>query len=275
MTKKMMVVFGTRPEAIKLAPVITALRARPDKFETVICSTGQHREMLVQALDTFGLRPEIDLDIMRPDQSLPDLTASLMTKISEAIAVVRPDRVIVQGDTTTAFVAALAAYYAQVPVAHVEAGLRTHDRNNPFPEEINRRLISAIADIHFAPTPGAAAALSSENVLPASVFVTGNTSVDALLTLNKRLDTPIGMALVSTPVRALGEAAQSLILVTCHRRESFGEDMAAICRALRRVAIAHPHHRIVFPMHLNPNVRAHAIPLLGGIRKTILWCGWA
>jgi UDP-N-acetylglucosamine 2-epimerase (non-hydrolysing) len=264
MTKKIMVVFGTRPEAIKLAPVIAALRARPDQFETVVCSTGQHREMLIQALDTFGLKPEIDLDIMRPDQTLPDLTALLVIRLGETIAAVRPDRVIVQGDTTTAFVAALAAYYAQVPVAHVEAGLRSHDRNNPFPEEINRRLISAIADIHFAPTPGAAAELACENISPAAVHVTGNTIVDALLTLHKRLDTPDGMALVSSAVRALGEAAQPLILVTCHRRESFGGDLAAICRALRRIALAHPRHRIVFPMHLNPNVRTHAIPLLEG-----------
>jgi UDP-N-acetylglucosamine 2-epimerase (non-hydrolysing) len=262
MTKKIMVVFGTRPEAIKLAPVITALRARPERFETIVCSSGQHREILVQVLDTFGLKPDVNLDIMRPDQTLPDLTASLVTGLGETIAAIRPDRVIVQGDTTTAFVAALAAYYARVPVAHVEAGLRSGDRNNPFPEEINRRLISAIADVHFAPTQRAAAALTSENISPAAVHITGNTIVDALLMLQKRLDTPAGMALVSSPIRALGEAGQPLILVTCHRRESFGEDLAAICRALRRIALTHRHHRMVFPVHPNPNVRARAIPLL-------------
>jgi UDP-N-acetylglucosamine 2-epimerase (non-hydrolysing) len=262
MTKKLMVWFGTRPEVIKLAPVIIALRERGDQFDTVICSTGQHREMLIQALDTFGLKPDIDLDVMRPGQKLSELTASLMARVGEAITAARPDRVIVQGDTTTAFVAALAAYHAQVPVAHVEAGLRSHDRNNPFPEEINRRLISAIADIHFTPTSGAAAALTSENIPQASIHVTGNTSVDALMMVKKRLDMPDGSALVSAPIRALAESAQPLVLVTCHRRESFGEDMAAICRALRRIAMAHPHHRIVFPMHLNPNVRAHAVPIL-------------
>jgi len=262
MTKKIMVVFGTRPEAIKLAPVITALRARPERFETIVCSSGQHREILVQVLDTFGLKPDVNLDIMRPDQTLPDLTASLVTGLGETIAAIRPDRVIVQGDTTTAFVAALAAYYARVPVAHVEAGLRSGDRPNPFPEEINRRLISAIADVHFAPTQRAAAALTSENISPAAVHITGNTIVDALLMLQKRLDTPAGMALVSSPIRALGEAGQPLILVTCHRRESFGEDLAAICRALRRIALTHRHHRMVFPVHPNPNVRARAIPLL-------------
>ena len=261
---KTLFVFGTRPEAIKLAPVIAALRARPEEFETVVCSTGQHREMLVQALETFGLKPEIDLDLMQPDQKLPDLTASLMLRIGESLALTRPDRVIVQGDTTTAFVAALAAYYAQVPVAHVEAGLRSQDRNNPFPEEINRRLIGAIADIHFAPTPDAVAALAAENIAPASIYMTGNTSVDALLAISKRLNMPDGPALLSASVRAMGESTQPLILVTCHRRESFGEDMAAICRALKRIAISHPHHQIVFPMHFNPNVRAQAVPLLGG-----------
>ena len=181
MTKKIMVVFGTRPEAIKLAPVIAALRARPDEFETVVCSTGQHREMLIQALDTFGLKPEIDLDIMRPDQTLPDLTALLVIRLGETIAAVRPDRVIVQGDTTTAFVAALAAYYAQVPVAHVEAGLRSHDRNNPFPEEINRRVADMTADLCFAPTEGARQALLREGCREQDVHVTGNTVIDALL----------------------------------------------------------------------------------------------
>jgi UDP-N-acetylglucosamine 2-epimerase (non-hydrolysing) len=264
MVKKILVVFGTRPEAIKLAPVIAALRARPDSFEITICSSGQHRQMLIQALATFGIEPDIDLDVMRADQTLPDLTAQLVTSLSRTIIETRPDRVIVQGDTTTAFAAALAAYYAQVPVAHIEAGLRSHDPHNPFPEEINRRLISAIADIHFAPTRNAAAGLASEGVSASSVHITGNTIVDALLMLKARLDTPEGVALVSLPVRGFGDDPRRLVLASCHRRENFGEDLAAICRALKRIADTHPDLHIVFPVHLNPNVRAQVMPMLGG-----------
>jgi UDP-N-acetylglucosamine 2-epimerase (non-hydrolysing) len=265
MLKKILVVFGTRPEAIKLAPVIAALRAQPGQFETSVCSSGQHREMLVQALATFGIRPDIDLDVMRSDQTLPDLTAQLVTSLSETIARTRPDRVIVQGDTTTAFAAALAAYYAQAPVAHVEAGLRSRNRYNPFPEEINRRLISAIADIHFAPTESAAVALASEGISPVSVHITGNTIVDALLMLKARLDGPEGIGLVSPFIRRIVADTRRLVLVTCHRRENFGEDLAAICRALKRIALAHPDHHIVFPVHLNPNVRTQVMPMLEGI----------
>jgi UDP-N-acetylglucosamine 2-epimerase (non-hydrolysing) len=265
MLKKILVVFGTRPEAIKLAPVIAALRAQPGLFETSVCSSGQHREMLVQALATFGIRPDIDLDVMRSDQTLPDLTAQLVTSLSETIARTRPDRVIVQGDTTTAFAAALAAYYEQAPVAHVEAGLRSRNRYNPFPEEINRRLISAIADIHFAPTESAAVALASEGISPASVHITGNTIVDALLMLKARLDGPEGFGLVSPFIRRFETDTGRLVLVTCHRRENFGEDLAAICRALKRIALAHPDHHIIFPVHLNPNVRTRVMPMLEGI----------
>lgn len=270
MAKKILVVLGTRPEVIKLAPVIAALRARPNLFETTVCSSGQHREMLIQALGTFGITPDIDLDVMQADQTLPDLTAQLITGLSETILKTHPEWVIVQGDTTTAFSAALAAYYARTPVAHVEAGLRSHDRYNPFPEEINRRLISAIADIHFAPTERAATALASEGVSPSSVHITGNTIVDALLGLKARLDTPDGNSLLPTFVRRLGEDRHPLILVTCHRRENFGEDLAAICRALKRIALAHPNCRIVFPVHLNPNVRTQVMPMLTGTPNIML-----
>jgi UDP-N-acetylglucosamine 2-epimerase (non-hydrolysing) len=265
MRKKILVVFGTRPEAIKLAPVIAALRAQPSLFETTVCSSGQHREMLVQALATFGIAPDIDLDVMRADQTLPDLTAQLVTSLSQTIARIGPDRVIVQGDTTTAFAGALAAYYGQVSVAHVEAGLRTHDRYNPFPEEINRRLVSAIADIHFAPTESAAIALTSEGIAPTSVHRTGNTIVDALLMLKARLDAPEGTGLVSPLIRKFATDPERLILVTCHRRENFGNGLAAICRALQRIGLAHSDHRIVFPVHLNPNVRSQVMPMLGAI----------
>jgi UDP-N-acetylglucosamine 2-epimerase (non-hydrolysing) len=260
MIKKIMVVLGTRPEAIKLASLIAALKARPDTFETIVCSSGQHREMLLQALETFGIEPEISLDVMKPNQGLPELTASLVHTLSETIARFRPDRVIVQGDTTTAFAGALAAFYQHVPVAHVEAGLRSHDRQNPFPEEVNRRLVTAIADIHFAPTQRAAEALKAENVSPKTVHVTGNTVVDALKMLQGRL--VAGIEPISPKIRELGADARPLILVTCHRRENFGPDLLAICRALDRLARRHPNHHLVFPVHLNPVVRAEVMPLL-------------
>lgn len=271
MPKRIMVVFGTRPECIKLAPVIAALKARPDDFETVVCSTGQHREMLVQALASFDLTIDIDLDVMQPDQKLPGLTALLLTRLSDTIAAVRPNRVVVQGDTTTAFVGALAAYYARVPVAHVEAGLRSQDRYNPFPEEINRRMVASLADIHFAPTPRALETLRHEGIPPDSVHMTGNTVVDALLSLRTKLDSSEGLARVSDRVRhLLSQSASRIVLVTCHRRESFGDDLAAICRAIARIAAAYPDCRIVFPIHLNPNVRTQVLPLLDGCTNIAL-----
>jgi UDP-N-acetylglucosamine 2-epimerase (non-hydrolysing) len=262
--------MGTRPEAIKLAPVIRALRARPDLFELSICSTGQHRELLHQALHSFAIAADIDLDLMGPDQTLPDLTSRLITGLSEVVVKTGPDIVLVQGDTATAFAGALAAYYAKVSVAHVEAGLRSNDRHNPFPEEANRRFVSAIADIHFAPTEKAAIALTSEGLPAASIHVTGNTVVDALLMLKDRLAMPECDGLVSPVIRALEDDSRPLILTTCHRRETFGEDLAAICRALKRLALAHPSHRIVFPVHLNPNVRAQVMPLLSSTSNLLL-----
>lgn len=264
MPKRIMVVLGTRPECIKLAPVIAALRARPETFETIVCSTGQHREMLAQALATFDLVADIDLDVMRPDQTLPGLTAALLTGLSGAIAEAKPDCIVVQGDTTTAFVGALAGYYAKVSVAHVEAGLRSFDRYSPFPEEINRRMVASLANLHFPPTARAAEALRQEGVPDASIHLTGNTIVDALLSLKQRLATPAGLKMVSDAVQQSVARSSRLILVTCHRRESFGDDLAAICRAIQRIARAHPDCRVVFPVHLNPNVRAQVVPLLGG-----------
>lgn len=270
MVRKILVVLGTRPEAIKLAPVISALRARPHQFAVSVCSSGQHRELLSQALSSFAMTPDINLEVMGPDQTLPNLTARLVRGLSEVVVRTCPDLVLVQGDTTTAFAGALAAYYAKVSVAHVEAGLRSHDRYNPFPEEANRRLISTVADIHFAPTETAAIALASEGLPAASIHITGNTIVDALLMLKDRLATPEYNALVSPSIRALEDDGHSLILTTCHRRETFGEDLAAICRALKRIALAHPRHRVVFPVHLNPNVRAQVMPLLSGTSNLLL-----
>ncbi|WP_322513818.1 UDP-N-acetylglucosamine 2-epimerase (non-hydrolyzing) [Rhodopseudomonas palustris] len=264
MAERVMVVFGTRPECIKLAPVVAELNRRPRAFSTIVCSTGQHREMLDQALASFDLATDLDLEVMQPNQTLPGLTAALLMALSGAITELQPDRVIVQGDTTTAFAAALAAYYARVPVAHVEAGLRSGDRHNPFPEEINRRMVGPLADLHFAPTKRAFEALRSEGIAPATIHLTGNTIVDALHMLKARLDTPGGLARISAATRAFGEDGRRLILVTCHRRENFGDDLAAICRAVARIAQRHPDCLIVFPVHLNPNVRAQVMPLLSG-----------
>jgi UDP-N-acetylglucosamine 2-epimerase (non-hydrolysing) len=259
-----MVALGTRPECIKLAPVIEALRARPADFHTIVCSSGQHRELLDQALLAFPLAIDHQLHVMQPDQSLAELTAALVTGFATVLAQVRPERLLVQGDTTTAFAAALAAYYQRIPIAHVEAGLRSYDRLSPFPEEINRRFITAVADVHFAPTAAAADALRSEGVDANAIHVTGNTVVDALMNLRSRLKSPEGLDLTSKPIRDLAAGSQ-VILVTCHRRENFGDNLAAILRAVRRIAIAHPAHRIAFPIHLNPNIRDAVICTLGNV----------
>lgn len=244
--KKILAVFGTRPEAIKMAPVIKALEADAERFRVITCVTGQHREMLDEMLETFQLEPEIDLNLMRPDQTLAGLTSRAMTRIAEVLATVRPDFTLVQGDTTTAMTAALASFYAHVPVGHVEAGLRTADRFNPFPEEINRRIVGTLADLHFAPTQAAARALISEGVRANDVFVTGNTVIDALLMTAARLPQ------TSTPRFA---NRSRYILVTAHRRESFGEPIRRICEALRWIAVQHPDVGILFPVHPNPRIR--------------------
>jgi len=250
--KKILVVFGTRPEAIKLAPVVKALESEPDKFAVVSCVTGQHREMLDEMIRAFELRPQMDLGLMKPGQTLSDLTARAMTRISEVLAAVRPDFTIVQGDTTTAMTAALASFYARVPVGHVEAGLRTADRFNPFPEEINRRIVGTVADVHFAPTRSAARALLNEGVAPRDVLVTGNTVIDALL---------MAAARASANEPRFGDRPR-YILVTAHRRESFGAPIRRVCEALRRIAARHPDVAIVYPVHPNPQIQGPVRELL-------------
>jgi UDP-N-acetylglucosamine 2-epimerase (non-hydrolysing) len=229
--------------ALMLAPVVAALCAHDRDFRTIVWSSGQQRELLDQALLAFQIAVDRDLfGVMQPDQSLAELTAALVTGFAVTIADMPPDRLLVQGDTTTAFAAALAAYCQRIPVAHVEAGLRSHDRFHPFPEEINRRYITAIADIHFTPTSAAADALRSEGVDTVAIHVTGNTIVGALMSVRSRLEAPDGFGLTSRVVRDLA-AGSPIILVTCHRRENFGVNLAAILRAVRRIAIAHPAHR--------------------------------
>ena len=252
-------VFGTRPEAIKLFPVVRALQAAGG-METVTCVTAQHRGLLDQVLAIADLTPDIDLDLMEPGQSLDRLTARLLIGLGEVMDRVRPDRVIVQGDTATAMVGALAAYYRKIPVAHVEAGLRSGDIYQPWPEEVNRRIVAPIAALHFAPTDTAATALARENVT-AGVHVTGNTVIDALHWTRGRIAATPTLAADLDPLAARF-AGRRIVLVTTHRRENFGDGMAAIARAIARIA-ARDDVAVIFPMHPNPNVGAMMDQWLG------------
>ncbi|MHC8510070.1 MAG: non-hydrolyzing UDP-N-acetylglucosamine 2-epimerase [Rhodospirillales bacterium] len=258
-------VFGTRPEAVKMAPAARVLAARPGVVHGV-CVTAQHRAMLDSALAAFGLRPDFDLDLMTENQSPDDILAAALTKLRPVLADWRPDRVLVHGDTTTTMAAALAAYHARVPVAHVEAGLRTGDRYAPFPEEINRRVADVVCDLHFAPTPSARENLLREGVDPAGVHVTGNTVIDALLWAREKVkdDAEAQAAADAATADADGNAdGRKIILVTGHRRENFGPGFESICRALAQLG-ERGDVRVVYPAHLNPNVRGPAQRLLGG-----------
>jgi len=257
---RVLIVLGTRPEAIKIAPIVAQLKQRPRVFSTSLCVTGQHRELLDQALQPFGLTPDIDLAIMQPGHSLADVTARAIAGLDRVLAEQRPDMVLVQGDTTTALCGALAAYYCRIPVAHVEAGLRTGDKYSPFPEEVNRRLVGHIADYHFAPTPAAKATLLDEGIRESRVFVTGNTVIDALLWMRDRIRSA---APPLPPQVAANIDGRRLIVVTGHRRESFGEPLRAICRAIRDVADAYEDVAFVYPVHLNPNVRGPVEEIIG------------
>lgn len=256
-----LVVFGTRPEAIKLAPVIRELSKGRKNFKLSVCATAQHRQMLDQVTRLFRIRVHHDLDLMKPNQALDQLTARAMAKISVMLKRAKPDVVIVQGDTTTAFVAALAAFYQRITAAHVEAGLRTEDKFAPFPEEINRRLTTHLVDYHFAPTEWARQNLLREGVSPKNVFVTGNTVVDVFLNA-KRL---VSRRPPTIPLlKSIGRTRRKVILVTAHRRENFGEGIANICLALRNLALSRDDIEIVYPVHPNPNVFNRVTQLLSG-----------
>ncbi|WP_288487508.1 UDP-N-acetylglucosamine 2-epimerase (non-hydrolyzing) [uncultured Novosphingobium sp.] len=264
---RILVVFGTRPEAIKLFPVVHALRADP-RFECVVCVSAQHRQMLDQVLEIAGIVPDHDLDVMQPDQTLDALTANLLTGLGKVMDQVQPHRVIVQGDTATAMAGALAAYYRKLPVDHVEAGLRSFNIYHPWPEEVNRKIIGAMASLHFAPTATAAAALLRENAEPARVHVTGNTVIDALHWVSARIE--------AEPVLASGLAdlearfaAKRIIGVTSHRRENFGGGMEGIASAIRQIA-QRPDVAVIFPVHLNPNVRKVMNEGLAGLDNVAL-----
>jgi UDP-N-acetylglucosamine 2-epimerase (non-hydrolysing) len=257
--------FGTRPEAIKLAPVIRGMRERPDDFRVSICFTSQHRELLRQVTDFFDIREDVDLDVMVHDQTLEHVTSAVLARMRGVLVDFAPDLLLVQGDTTTVFAASLAAFYARVAVGHVEAGLRTHDKYRPFPEEMNRTLTAALADLHFAPTARAAANLRVEGHPAERIFVTGNTVVDALLLgrdildgweEERRWDLLVQAGLDAGFVRRLRDGKVRLVTVTAHRRESFGRPFEDMCAALRAVAASGDDVEIVYPVHPNPRVRA-------------------
>lgn len=259
--KRVAVVFGTRPEAIKLAPVIHELRRHPD-LDTRVIVTAQHREMLDQANRVFGVVPDVDLDVMQPNQTLAGLTARLMTALDAALARERPDVVLVQGDTTTVFVAGLAAFYRRIPVGHVEAGLRSGDLYDPFPEEVNRRMAAVVASLHFAPTERARRNLLASGVPDDRIHVTGNTAIDALRHVLARLP-----AAASHPE---GPRGRRVLLITVHRRENWGARMESLCRGVLDVLEARPDVEVVLPMHRNPAVRRTIQSILGGRDRVAL-----
>lgn len=252
--KKIMLVFGTRPEAIKMCPLVKELK-KSSVFETVVCVTGQHREMLRQVLDIFQVTPDYDLDIMKQGQDLYDITTQILLKMKEVLKEEKPDLVLVHGDTTTAYGAALAAFYQQIPIGHVEAGLRTYDLYSPYPEEFNRQAIGLMAAYHFAPTETARQHLLNEGKKDERIWVTGNTGIDALFTTVKKE--------FSNPVLEWAKGSR-LLLVTAHRRENLGKPMHSMFRAIRRIAEEFPDIKAVYPVHLNPQVRQIAREELDG-----------
>ena len=262
---RILFVFGTRPEAIKLCPLIQRLRAQPDDFEVKVCVTAQHRDMLDPVLEAFEVRPDFDLDLMQPGQTLCGLTARILAGIETVLRPTRPHLVVVQGDTNTTFAAALGAFYQDVPVAHIEAGLRTGDMRQPFPEEMNRVLTSRIADYHFAPTIGAEAALLHEGVAPEKIFVTGNTGIDAVLWVRRALE----HGDLHAPDWPWLDSERRLVLVTCHRRENFGDGFDRAMRALALLA-QRPDVQIAYPVHRNPNVLGPAHNQLAGHANIVL-----
>lgn len=266
---KILTVFGTRPEAIKMAPLALALAA-DERFEAKVCVTGQHREMLDQVLELFEIKPEFDLNIMKPGQDLTDVSTSILQGMKNVFRDFKPDMVLVHGDTATTFATTLAAYYHQIPVGHVEAGLRTGNLYSPWPEEGNRKLTGALANIHFAPTADSRANLLREGVTDDAIVVTGNTVIDALLDVVNRLKNDDVLYKKASAPSAFLDPSRKLILVTGHRRESFGSGFERICQALLEVAQQHPEVDIVYPVHLNPNVREPVNRLLSGIKNVHL-----
>ncbi|MFG6661048.1 non-hydrolyzing UDP-N-acetylglucosamine 2-epimerase [Sulfitobacter sp. 915] len=266
---KVLTVFGTRPEAIKMAPLVKALDANP-KTASRLCITAQHREMLDQVLQLFELIPDHDLDIMSPGQSLNEVTAGILTAMENVLAKEKPDVVLVHGDTATTMAVSLAAYYARIPVGHVEAGLRTGNMLSPWPEEGNRRLTAALSTYHFAPTPKSRDNLLAENIKANSIIVTGNTVIDSLLQIKASIETDEMLCKDLAAQFPMLDTERRLILVTGHRRESFGEGFEKICYALRSICEAHPNVQVIYPVHLNPNVQQPVRRILSGVENIYL-----
>lgn len=268
--KKILLVFGTRPEAIKMAPLVKKLQAAPEEFQTIVCVTGQHREMLDQVLHLFDIIPDYDLNIMKPNQDLYDITSRILLGMRDVLKDVQPDIVLVHGDTTTSMAAALAAFYQQIPVGHVEAGLRTGNIYSPWPEEMNRLITGRITTHHFSPTPLARENLLREHVDEKQIIVTGNTVIDALQMVVKRLAEDKALAHeVDAKIDQMGydvqrlEGSRRMVLITGHRRENFGEGFLNICHAIKHLAEQYKDVDFVYPMHLNPNVRKPVLEILG------------
>ena len=276
---KILIVFGTRPEAIKMAPLVHAFKAHPE-FETVVCVTAQHRQMLDQVLHIFEIQPDLDLNLMRAGQDLFDITSSVLRGMREVLKEQQPDAVLLHGDTTTAYATAMAAFYAGIPVGHVEAGLRTHDIHSPFPEEFNRQVVSKIAKWHFAPTASSKQNLLDEKILAENITVTGNTVIDALFWVLKRIDAQperresieqfLNTQLPFAWNSNTSTAAKKIVLITGHRRENFGAGFLAICEAIRQLAVQYPDVHFVYPVHLNPNVQKPVFDLIDGIPNITL-----
>ena len=273
MKKKILLVFGTRPEAIKMAPLVTALKSQPDDFETIVCVTGQHREMLDQVLDIFDIKPEYDLNIMKPGQDLYDVTARVLTGMREVLEKVQPDMVLVHGDTTTSTATALAAFYKQIPVGHVEAGLRTFNVYSPWPEEMNRQITGRIASVHFAPTELSRENLLKEGIDDNKIKVTGNTVIDALQIILEKIKNTSGienkivntLVLQGLPKELIlnGNSNAKTVLITGHRRENFGNGFLNICHSIKELATSYPDANFIYPVHLNPNVKKPVYEILG------------
>lgn len=265
MMKKNLIVFGTRPEAIKMAPLVKEFQKYPEDFETRVCVTAQHREMLDQVLDFFEISPDYDLNLMKPNQNLYSLTADIITELKPVLEEFKPDFVYVHGDTTTTMAAGIASFYSGAKVCHVEAGLRTYNKRSPFPEEINRQVTGKIADFHFAPTATSKENLLRENIPDKNILVTGNTVIDALLQSVNKVDN-IEDAEISE-LKAKLDFSKKLILVTGHRRENHGQGFINICNALKEIAETNPDVQIVYPVHLNPNVKGPVYEILKDIEN--------
>lgn len=270
MKKKVLLVFGTRPEAIKMAPLALQLKQQEASFETKVCVTGQHRQMLDQVLELFNLTPDFDLNLMKPGQTLSNITSGVLKGLEQVFAEWTPDVVLVHGDTATTFAASLAAYYHKITVGHVEAGLRTGDIYSPWPEEANRKLTGALTTYHFAPTQSSYNNLIKENIDPKNITITGNTVIDALLTVKEKVETDRAVIAQFEQQFNFLDSTKKLILVTGHRRENFGQGFLNICTALANIAKQYPDVQIVYPVHLNPNVQKPVNELLSGISNIYL-----